>query len=124
MLILKQNRQLGYQISKILVLHLTLTHIGDMCGSSLNVTQAVFPHRLPYTMAAIYEVQRVGDLLPRGVAHRAIDDVFIGGYRIPKGKAALSLILVVMLVAFMLAFRLDNTISGACFLLGHNLQIV
>ena len=45
-------------------------------------------HRLPYTMATIYEVQRMGDLVPFAIPHMAIDDTTLGGYRIPKGKAS------------------------------------
>lgn len=41
--------------------------------------------RLPHTMATIYEVQRIGDILPRAILHQTTDDVSLGGYRIPKG---------------------------------------
>lgn len=39
-------------------------------------------------MATIYEVQRMGDLVPFAIPHKAIDATSLGGYHIPKGKAS------------------------------------
>ncbi|KAK7085922.1 Cytochrome P450 2D6, partial [Halocaridina rubra] len=40
--------------------------------------------RLPYTNAAIFEVMRLGDLIPMSVPHRTTQDTVLEGYRIPK----------------------------------------
>ncbi len=42
-------------------------------------------HVMPYTRAFIYEVLRYTSIVPLSVSHRAIRDVQIGGYTIPKG---------------------------------------
>lgn len=41
--------------------------------------------RLPYTMATIYEVQRMGDLVPFAIPHMATEATSLGGYRISEG---------------------------------------
>ena len=41
--------------------------------------------RLPYLNAAIQELQRIAVLLPLGVQHIVLEDVNMGGYKIPKG---------------------------------------
>ncbi|XP_048338210.1 cytochrome P450 2A13-like, partial [Sphaerodactylus townsendi] len=40
--------------------------------------------QLPYTEAVIYEIQRFGDMLPRGLARRVNSDTQFRGYTIPK----------------------------------------
>ena len=45
--------------------------------------------RLPYTMATINELQRIGNIVPLNVFHRATADVTIGGHRIPLGTSVL-----------------------------------
>ncbi|XP_068246942.1 cytochrome P450 2L1-like [Palaemon carinicauda] len=41
--------------------------------------------KVPYTTAAIYEVQRIADLVPFAIPHETTADVTIAGYRLPKG---------------------------------------
>ncbi len=41
-------------------------------------------HVMPYTRAFIYEVLRYTSVVPLSVSHRAVQDVQIGGYTIPK----------------------------------------
>lgn len=41
---------------------------------------------LPYTTAAIYEVQRVADLVPFAVPHETTEAASVSGYHIPKGQ--------------------------------------
>ena len=41
-------------------------------------------HAMPYTRAFIYEVLRYTSVAPLAVSHRAVQDVQIGGYTIPK----------------------------------------
>ncbi len=42
-------------------------------------------HLLPYCEATIMEVQRISCVAPGGIPRRAVEDTWIGGYRIPKG---------------------------------------
>lgn len=44
---------------------------------------------LPYTTAAIYEVQRIADLVPFAVPHETTEDATVSGYRIPKGTTVM-----------------------------------
>ncbi|XP_045589883.1 cytochrome P450 2J6 [Procambarus clarkii] len=44
---------------------------------------------VPYTTAAIYEVQRVGDLVPISIPHQTSQDTVLGEYNIPKGTCVL-----------------------------------
>ena len=46
--------------------------------------------RLPYTRAAIAEVQRFADIVPTGIGHKAMCDVNFHGYVIPKGTHILA----------------------------------
>ena len=41
--------------------------------------------RLPYTMATINELQRVGNIVPLNVLHSATSDIVVGGHHIPSG---------------------------------------
>ena len=47
-------------------------------------------NRLPYTFAAIAESMRYRTASPMGIAHRASQDVAVGGYRIPAGAMVLA----------------------------------
>ncbi|XP_069951370.1 cytochrome P450 2J6-like [Cherax quadricarinatus] len=44
---------------------------------------------LPYTTATIYEVQRIGNILPVGVPRQTSRDVTLQGYHIPKGTGVI-----------------------------------
>ncbi|XP_048338215.1 cytochrome P450 2A13-like [Sphaerodactylus townsendi] len=48
--------------------------------------------QLPYTEAVIYEIQRFGDMLPRGLARRVNSDTQFRGYTIPKGTEVFPLL--------------------------------
>ncbi|CAG7632707.1 unnamed protein product, partial [Allacma fusca] len=45
---------------------------------------------MPYTMAVIQEVSRIIPLFPVGVPHKALEDTYIGGYKIRKGSLVIS----------------------------------
>ncbi|XP_068949560.1 cytochrome P450 2J2-like [Petaurus breviceps papuanus] len=45
---------------------------------------------MPYTNAAIHEVQRMGDILPFNVPRVATVDTTVGGYHVPKGTIMLT----------------------------------
>ncbi|XP_036610924.1 cytochrome P450 2J2-like [Trichosurus vulpecula] len=45
---------------------------------------------MPYTNAAVHEVQRMGDILPFNVARVATVDTKVGGYHVPKGTMVLT----------------------------------
>ena len=46
--------------------------------------------RLPYTFAVIAESMRYHTASPLGIAHRAAEDIEVGGYRVPAGAMVLS----------------------------------
>uniref|UniRef100_A0A182NGX5 Cytochrome P450 n=1 Tax=Anopheles dirus TaxID=7168 RepID=A0A182NGX5_9DIPT len=48
--------------------------------------------RLPYTEAVILEVERIATVVPGGLVHRAMDEVELCGYRIPKDAIVLPLL--------------------------------
>ena len=48
--------------------------------------------RLPYTEACIMEIQRLGSIAPMAVPHRALKDVDINGYTIPKDTMVFSIL--------------------------------
>ena len=41
--------------------------------------------QMPYIEVVLAEVQRMGDIAPLGIPHANTEDVFLRGYRIPKG---------------------------------------
>lgn len=45
--------------------------------------------KLPYTCAAIEEIQRLADIAPIGVPHSTLEATLIGGFKIPKGTVIL-----------------------------------
>ena len=47
---------------------------------------------LPYTDACIMEIQRLGSIAPMAVPHRALKDIDIDGYRIPKNAMVFSVL--------------------------------
>jgi len=47
-------------------------------------------HRTPFTEAFLHEVQRVADLAPLGVPHKAKRDCTVGQYFIPKDTVVLA----------------------------------
>nr|AKH03504.1 cytochrome P450 3037B1 [Paracyclopina nana] len=47
---------------------------------------------LPYTDACIMEIQRLGSIAPMAVPHRALKDVEVKGYRIPKDTLVFSVL--------------------------------
>ncbi|XP_042883981.1 cytochrome P450 2J4-like [Penaeus japonicus] len=44
---------------------------------------------LPYTTAAIYEVQRIADLVPFAVPHQTTENATVAGYHIPKNTTVM-----------------------------------
>ena len=48
--------------------------------------------RLSYTEATIMEIQRLGSIAPMAVPHRALADISVRGYRIPRGAAIFSML--------------------------------
>ena len=52
--------------------------------------------RLPYTDACIMEIQRLGSIAPMAVPHRALQDIEIGKYRIPKDTFVFSVLYHIM----------------------------
>ncbi|XP_071807128.1 cytochrome P450 2J2-like [Asterias amurensis] len=44
---------------------------------------------LPYTMATLMELQRIGNILPLGIPHQASQDTTVMGYDIPKGTVVM-----------------------------------
>ena len=48
--------------------------------------------RLSYTEATIMEIQRLGSIAPMAVPHRALADITVRGYRIPRGAAIFSML--------------------------------
>ncbi|KAF5879844.1 cytochrome P450 2B4-like, partial [Clarias magur] len=40
---------------------------------------------LPYTHATVHEIQRIGNIVPLGVAHETTEETKLQGYTIPKG---------------------------------------
>ncbi|KAL6463561.1 hypothetical protein MHYP_G00279520 [Metynnis hypsauchen] len=45
---------------------------------------------MPYTEAVLHEIQRVGNVLPLGVPHKAFRDARLGKYFIPKGTVVVT----------------------------------
>uniref|UniRef100_A0A182KGU1 C2H2-type domain-containing protein n=1 Tax=Anopheles christyi TaxID=43041 RepID=A0A182KGU1_9DIPT len=48
--------------------------------------------QLPYTEAVILEVERIATVVPGGLVHRAMEDVELCGYRIPKDAIVMPLL--------------------------------
>ncbi|XP_028172636.1 cytochrome P450 306a1 [Ostrinia nubilalis] len=47
--------------------------------------------RLPYLMAAICETQRIRSIVPVGIPHGALQDTYLGNYKVPKGAMVIPL---------------------------------
>ena len=58
--------------------------IEEVLGPSRMPSMKDKPH-MPYTGAVLAEVQRMADIAPLGVPHANTEDVWLRGYRIPKG---------------------------------------
>ncbi|XP_078024826.1 cytochrome P450 2J2-like isoform X2 [Epinephelus lanceolatus] len=58
--------------------------IDRVIGQSRQVSMEDCPH-LPYTVAVLHEVQRMGNIVPLSVPHVTTRDIQLGGYTIPKG---------------------------------------
>ena len=55
-----------------------------------------FFYSLPYTDACIMEIQRLGSIAPMAVPHRALQDIKIDKYRIPKDTFVFSVLYHIM----------------------------
>ena len=51
---------------------------------------------LPYTEATIMEIQRLGSIAPMAVPHRALSDIKVRGYKIPKNALIWSILYYIM----------------------------
>eukprot|EP00080_Pristionchus_pacificus_P021492 PDM81512.1 cytochrome P450 [Pristionchus pacificus] len=69
--------------------------VHSVLGRTREVTMADRA-RLPYTMAAITEVQRIANILPLNVMHRTLVDTEVGGHFIPASTLCLPQIHAVM----------------------------
>ncbi|XP_051855517.1 cytochrome P450 2J4-like [Antechinus flavipes] len=58
--------------------------IDKVIGQSRQPTMAD-KENMPYTNAAIHEVQRMGDIVPFNVPRMAMVDTIVAGYHVPKG---------------------------------------
>ncbi|XP_049444374.1 cytochrome P450 2J4-like isoform X1 [Epinephelus fuscoguttatus] len=58
--------------------------IDRVIGQSRQVSMEDRPH-LPYTVAVLHEIQRMGNIVPLSVPHVTNRDIQLGGYTIPKG---------------------------------------
>ncbi|XP_051855519.1 cytochrome P450 2J4-like [Antechinus flavipes] len=58
--------------------------IDKVIGQSRQPTMAD-KENMPYTNAAVHEVQRMGDIIPFNVPRMAVVDTTVAGYHVPKG---------------------------------------
>ncbi|XP_051855524.1 cytochrome P450 2J4-like [Antechinus flavipes] len=65
------------------------TEIDGVIGQSRQPTMAD-KENMPYTNAAVHEVQRMGNILPFNVPRMAVVDTTVAGYHVPKGTIVMT----------------------------------
>ncbi|XP_049540774.1 methyl farnesoate epoxidase-like [Anopheles darlingi] len=73
------------------VMHKVQHELDSVVGAE-RLPMAEDRSRLPYTEAVILEVERIATIVPVGLVHRAMDDVELCGYHIPKDSIILPLL--------------------------------